>query len=77
MVVFFGSVTALFLLDWKLSTLMIILLLMLSLIILPLSKILGKYSKMNQNGISKLTGLISEVFSQVRLIKSEVAEKRH
>ena len=30
---------------------------------------------MNQNGISKLTGLISEVFSQVRLIKSEVAEK--
>lgn len=75
LVVFFGSVTALFLLDWKLSTLMIILLLMLSLIILPLSKILGKYSKINQNGISKLTGLISEVFSQVRLIKSEVAEK--
>lgn len=75
-VICFGSVIALFVLDWKLSLLLLILLPMLMVLIAPLSSLAGKYAVKNQDALSKLTGSISEFLNQIKLIKVSTAEKQ-
>ena len=75
-VICFGSVIALFVLDWKLSLLLLILLPMLMVLIAPLSSLAGKYAVKNQDALSKLTGSISEFLNQIKLIKASTAEKQ-
>lgn len=74
-VICIGSIIALFILDWKLSLLLLTLLPMLMVLIAPLSSLAGKYAVKNQDALSKLTGSISEFLNQIKLIKANTAEK--
>ncbi len=74
LIIFGGSIVALFILDWKLSLLLTIALPSLMAFIMPLGNLTGKYSKEIQEYLSRLTGLISESFSQIRVVKANRAE---
>ncbi len=75
LVIIVGAVIMLFLLDWRLSLVMFLLLPLMILIISPLSNFSGKYGKKVQDYLSELTGFITESIQQIRLIKTSTAEK--
>ncbi|GGH87117.1 multidrug ABC transporter permease [Pullulanibacillus pueri] len=70
-----GSLIILFLLDWKMTLLMLIAVPLTLLILMPLGKQMFKISKGLQDETANFTALISQVLSEVRLVKSSNAEK--
>lgn len=69
-----GSVFAIFSLDWKLSLMLLIIFPVMTLIIVPLGNIGGKYAQNIQTMVSNLISIASENYQHVKLIKSNVAE---
>lgn len=70
-----GSVFAIFSLDWKLSLMLLIIFPIMTLIIVPLGNIGGKYARNIQTMISNLISIAGEKYQHIKLIKSNVAEK--
>lgn len=70
-----GSVFAIFSLDWKLSLMLLIIFPIMTLIIVPLGNIGGKYARNIQTMISNLISIAGENYQHIKLIKSNVAEK--
>lgn len=70
-----GSVFAIFSLDWKLSLMLLIIFPIMTLIIVPLGNIGGKYAQNIQTMISSLISIAGENYQHIKLIKSNIAEK--
>lgn len=75
-VMIIGGATMIFLLDWKLASVIIIGLLLLLLLFTPLSNVNRQYIKERQNIISKLGSLLTENFQQIKMIKASQSEKQ-
>lgn len=71
-----GSIIALFLLDWKLTLLIIICGVIMAIMIRPFGNKMYKISKENQEKNAQLTAAVSEVLSEIRLVKSSCTEQK-
>ncbi|MFC4617730.1 ABC transporter ATP-binding protein [Camelliibacillus cellulosilyticus] len=69
-----GSVAILLVLDWKMTLLMMIAVPLTLLVLMPLGKQMFKVSKGLQNETAKFTGVITQVISEIRLVKTSGAE---
>lgn len=69
-----GSVAILLVLDWKMTLLMMIAVPLTLLVLMPLGKQMFKVSKGLQNETAKFTGVITQVISEIRLVKTSSAE---
>lgn len=67
---FLGSLVFLFIISWKLTTLIIILTPIISFAMLFIIKIMKKYSKEYQNNLAFANSLANEVFGNIRVVKS-------
>lgn len=70
-----GSVLVLFLMDWKLTALMLVGLPLMMVFIMPISKMSEKSTKKMQEEIGHLTGDLTEGFQEIELIKISTAEE--
>jgi ATP-binding cassette subfamily B protein AbcA/BmrA len=70
-----GTVTILFILDWRLSLTFLVSLPLLGVIVVPISAANHKVSQLLQEDISLLTGDLTESFKEIELIKANGAEK--
>lgn len=71
----FGSVTIMLILDWKLTMFTIISLPVALLIIQPLGKSMHKISIAFQDEAAKFTGKLTETLGEIRLVKSSTGEE--
>lgn len=69
-----GSIFAIFSLDWKLSLMLLIIFPIMTLIIVPLGNVGGKYAQNIQTMISNILSVASENYQHIKLIKTNVAE---
>lgn len=69
-----GSVTALIILDWRLSLVMIAALPLAVLVITPISNVSEKYAKLMQDGVAQATSGLAESFRTIELVKANTAE---
>ncbi|RMC46723.1 ABC transporter ATP-binding protein [Lactobacillus sp. ESL0230] len=70
-----GTLTALIIMDWRLTLLMFVTLPLLGIIIIPIERISTKYEGRLQTTLSKLSGYMTESLQNNALIKIYVAEK--
>ncbi|MEK4426121.1 ABC transporter ATP-binding protein [Solibacillus sp. FSL K6-1523] len=70
-----GSIIVLFILDWKMTTIMFIAFPIAALILIPLGKAMHKISKGMQDETATFTAVLQQVLSEIRLMKSSNAEK--
>ncbi|EUJ20647.1 putative ABC transporter ATP binding protein [Listeria grandensis FSL F6-0971] len=71
-----GSIAILFVMDWKMTLLLIIAVPITALIIAPLGQKMFKISRGMQKETANFTGSISQTLSEVRLVKSSNAEAK-
>lgn len=71
-----GSIIVLFLLDWRMTTAMFIAIPLAAAVLIPLGIQMFKVSKATQNKTASFTALLSQVLSEIRLVKSSNSEKR-
>jgi ATP-binding cassette, subfamily B, bacterial AbcA/BmrA len=69
-----GSIALLLYLDWKMTLIMFVLIPLTAGIIIPLGRQMFKISKRLQNETAGFTALITQVLSEIRLVKSSNAE---
>jgi len=69
-----GSLIALFLLDWRLSLVLIFCFPLILLVTIPISSLSERFSKQLQEDTGETTGLVSELFRKISLIKASAAE---
>jgi ATP-binding cassette, subfamily B, bacterial AbcA/BmrA len=70
-----GSFILLLVLDWKMTLVTFSIIPIIVLIFIPIGKQMSKLSKSTQDETAKFTSLISQVFSEIRLVKVSNAEK--
>lgn len=70
-----GTIGILLFLDWKMTCLILMIFPLFSLIAIPIGKISKKISADYQSELSKLNGVTSESFQNIRSVKLNVAEK--
>lgn len=70
-----GAVIVLFLLDWRMTTAMFIAIPIAAAILIPLGMQMYKISKAMQGETASFTALLTQVLSEVRLVKSSNSEK--
>lgn len=73
-IIIFGSIIMLFVLDWKLTLAMFTVIPVTILIILPIGNITYKISSKLQNEMANFSSLLNRVLSEIRLVKSYNAE---
>lgn len=71
-----GSIIVLFILDWRMTTAMFIAIPLAAAVLIPLGIQMFKVSKATQNKTASFTALLSQVLSEIRLVKSSNSEKR-
>lgn len=69
-----GSFALLLILDWKMTLVTFSVIPVIVLIFIPIGKQMSKLSKLTQDETAKFTSLISQVFSEIRLVKVSNAE---
>ncbi|MFB7142876.1 ABC transporter ATP-binding protein [Gottfriedia sp. NPDC056225] len=69
-----GSFTLLLILDWRMTLVTFSIIPVITLIFIPIGKQMSKLSKATQDETAKFTSLISQVFSEIRLVKVSNAE---
>lgn len=69
-----GSIIVLFILDWRMTLLMLIAIPLSFLIIFPLGKKMHMISKGTQDETARFTSVLNQVLSEVRLVKASNAE---
>lgn len=69
-----GSFILLLVLDWKMTLVTFSIIPVIALIFIPIGKQMSKLSKATQDETAKFTSLISQVFSEIRLVKVSNAE---
>lgn len=69
-----GSIFAIFALDWKLSLMLLIVFPIMTLIVVPLGNIGGRYAQNIQTMISELISTAGENYQHIKLIKANIAE---
>jgi ATP-binding cassette, subfamily B, bacterial AbcA/BmrA len=69
-----GSFALLLVLDWKMTLVTFSVIPVIVLIFIPIGKQMSKLSKLTQDETAKFTSLISQVFSEIRLVKVSNAE---
>ncbi|MCR8657670.1 ABC transporter ATP-binding protein [Paenibacillus endoradicis] len=70
-----GAIIVLFILDWQMTLMMFIALPIAALILVPLGRMMYKISKGAQDETAKFTSVLTQVLSEIRLVKSSNAEK--
>ncbi|MEO4052702.1 ABC transporter ATP-binding protein [Solibacillus sp. CAU 1738] len=70
-----GSIIVLFVLDWKMTSMIFIAFPIAALILIPLGKTMYKISKGLQDETATFTAVLQQVLSEIRLMKSSNAEK--
>lgn len=70
-----GTIGILLFLDWKMTCLILMIFPLFSLIAIPIGKVSKKISSDYQSELSKLNGVTSESFQNIRSVKLNVAEK--
>lgn len=70
-----GAVIVLFTLDWRMTSAMFIAFPLAALVLIPLGKRMFKISKDTQTETGKFTALLTQVLSEIRLVKSSNSEK--
>lgn len=70
-----GAMIVLFILDWRMTTAMFIAIPLAAAILIPLGRKMYKISKNTQLETSKFTALLTQVLSEIRLVKSSNSEK--
>ncbi len=71
-----GSFIALVLLDWKLTLLILICSAIMALVVRPFGNKMYKISKQNQEKNAQLTSAVSEILSEIRLVKCSNTEQK-
>ncbi|MGE7604375.1 ABC transporter ATP-binding protein [Peribacillus sp. NPDC097675] len=69
-----GSVIILFMLDWRMTTIMLSIVPLSMLILIPLGRKMYKVSRQTQDEMATFSGNLGRVLSEVRLVKSHNAE---
>lgn len=69
-----GSIIVLFILDWKMTLLMLIAIPLSFMILVPLGRKMHQVSKGTQDETARFTSVIQQVLSEVRLVKASNAE---
>jgi len=69
-----GAIIVLFILDWQMTLMMFIAIPIAVLILVPLGKMMYKISKDTQDETAKFTSVLTQVLSEIRLVKSSNAE---
>lgn len=70
-----GAMIVLFILDWRMTTAMFIAIPLAAAVLIPLGRKMYKISKNTQLETSKFTALLTQVLSEIRLVKSSNSEK--
>ncbi|KOS68645.1 multidrug ABC transporter permease [Lysinibacillus contaminans] len=70
-----GSIIVLFVLDWKMTSIMFVAFPIAALILIPLGKTMYKISKGLQDETATFTAVLQQVLSEIRLMKSSNAEQ--
>lgn len=71
-----GSLIVLFVLDWKMTLLLLTVIPLSVLILVPLGRKMYKISKALQDETASFTSVLTQVLSEIRLVKSSNTEKR-
>ena len=71
-----GSMVILFMLDWQMTLIMLTVIPVSALVLVPLGKQMFKISKGLQDETASFTGKLTQVLSEIRLVKSSNAEQR-
>ena len=71
-----GTVYMMFLMDWKMSLLMVITVPSVLLIFIPIIRFGIKISHARQDAMSRFNGIITETLNEIRLVKTSNAEKQ-
>ncbi|PDY02604.1 multidrug ABC transporter permease [Bacillus cereus] len=71
-----GSLIVLFVLDWKMTALLLTVIPLSVLILVPLGRKMYKISKALQDETASFTSVLTQVLSEIRLVKSSNTEKR-
>ncbi|MGK9045475.1 ABC transporter ATP-binding protein [Mammaliicoccus vitulinus] len=70
-----GSIVMLFILDWQMTLMTVLILPIFIGIMIPLGKKMGKISKETQTEISKFSGILGRVLTEMKLVKVTTSEK--
>lgn len=70
-----GSIIILFIMNWKLTLLIFIVLPIAAFILVPIGRLMHKISKQTQAETAKFTGLLNQVLPEIRLVKACNAEE--
>ncbi|EEL50996.1 ABC transporter ATP-binding protein [Bacillus cereus] len=71
-----GSLIVLFVLDWKMTVLLLTVIPLSVLILVPLGRMMYKISKTLQDETASFTSVLNQVLSEIRLVKSSNTESR-
>ena len=72
-----GSLIVLFVLDWKMTALLLTVIPLSVLILVPLGRKMYKISKALQDETASFTSVLTQVLSEIRLVKSSNTEKEN
>ena len=72
-----GSLIVLFVLDWKMTLLLLTVIPLSVLILVPLGRKMYKISKALQDETASFTSVLTQVLSEIRLVKSSNTEKEN
>lgn len=75
-IIIVGSITMLFILDWKLTVLIFIAIPIILVVIIPIGNLTYKIAMEKQDTLANFTGLLNRVLSEIRLVKVYNAEKK-
>lgn len=70
-----GAVTLLFIMDWKMTLIMLIAVPVTLIVMIPLGKRMAKISRGLQDETAAFTGSVQQTLSEIRLMKASTAEK--
>ena len=70
-----GALIVLFLLDWQMTLIIVLAVPITTLVVAPLGKIINKISVRMQDKTAELTGVLTQVLTEMRLVKASNAEK--
>ncbi|OBA02597.1 multidrug ABC transporter permease [Bacillus subtilis] len=70
----FGSLTILFIMNWKLTLLVLVVVPLAALILMPVGRKMFSISRETQDETARFTGLLNQILPEIRLVKASNAE---
>ncbi|MGG0901216.1 multidrug resistance ABC transporter ATP-binding protein/permease BmrA [Bacillus subtilis] len=70
----FGSLTILFIMNWKLTLLVLVVVPLAALILVPIGRKMFSISRETQDETARFTGLLNQILPEIRLVKASNAE---